>query len=95
MAGVVLLSRSIRPWESMHGNARTFSEQVTASIKYDSSCVMSDVVFRAAPPIGGYSCICLSSYESNSLKDQLTPTFNLFTSPNALRATITLSVYQF
>ena len=47
MAGVILLSRSIRPFESMRGNARTFSEQVLCICKhycvYDSRCGMSDV----------------------------------------------------
>ena len=57
MAGVVLLSWSIRPCESMHGNARTFSEQVIASIIYDSRGGMSDVAFRTAPPIGEPSCL--------------------------------------
>ena len=57
MAGVVLLLRSIRPCESMHGNARTFSEQVIASIIDDSRCGMSDVAFRTTPPIGGPSCL--------------------------------------
>ena len=56
MAGVVLLSRSTRPCESMHGHARTFSEQAIASIIDDSRCGMSDIAFRAAPPIGGLSC---------------------------------------
>ena len=56
MAGVVLFLRSIRPCESMHANVRTFSEQVIASIIYDSRCGMSDVAFRTAPPIGGPSC---------------------------------------
>ena len=37
----------------MHGHARTFSEQVKASIIYDNRCGMSDVAFRTAPPIGG------------------------------------------
>ena len=46
MAGVVLLSRSIRPCESMHRNVRTFSQKVIASIVYDSRCGMSDVAFR-------------------------------------------------
>ena len=57
MAGVVLLSRSIRPRESMHGHARTFSEQLIASITHDSRCGMSDVAFRSAPPIGGLFCL--------------------------------------
>ena len=51
MAGVVLLSQSIRPCES--GNARTFSQKV---IVYDSRCGMSNAAFRTAPPIGGPSC---------------------------------------
>ena len=33
----------------MHGHARTFSEQVKASIIDDSHCWMSDVAFRTAP----------------------------------------------
>ena len=32
------------------------SEQVMESIIYDSRCWMSDLAFRAAPPIGGPSC---------------------------------------
>ena len=56
MAGVMLLSRSIRPCESMHGNAQTFSQKVITSIVYDSRCWMSDVAFRTTPPIGGPSC---------------------------------------
>ena len=59
MAGVVLLSRSIRPCES--GNARTFSQKVIASIVYDSRCGMSDVAFCTAPPLGGASCETLFS----------------------------------
>ena len=53
MAISILLSRSIRQCESMHGNARTFSEQVKASIIYDGRSGMSVVTFRIAPPIGG------------------------------------------
>ena len=56
MAGVILLSRSSRPCESMHGHARTFSEQVITSIIDDSRCGMSDLAFRTAPPIGGPPC---------------------------------------
>ena len=52
MDGVVLLLRSIRPCASMHGNALTFSEQVIASIIYDSRCGTSDVAFCTAPPFG-------------------------------------------
>ena len=48
MAGVVLLSRSTRPCVSMHGHAWKFSEQMIASIIYDSRCEMSDVAFRTA-----------------------------------------------
>ena len=44
------------PCESMHGNARTFSEQVMASIINGSRCGRSDVAFRIAPPNGGPSC---------------------------------------
>ena len=57
MAGLVLLLRSIRPCESMHGNARKFLEQVSTSIIYDSRCGMRDVTFRTAPPIGWPSCL--------------------------------------
>ena len=57
MAGVVLLARSTRPCEAMHGHAWTFSEQVIASIIYDRSCGMSDIAFRIASPIGGLSCL--------------------------------------
>ena len=57
MAGVLLLSRSIRPCESMPGNARMFSEQVVASIICDSHCGMTDVAFRTALPNGGPSCL--------------------------------------
>ena len=56
MAGVVLLSRSTRPCESMHGHAQTFSEQVIESIIDDSRCGMSGVAFRTAQPIDGLSC---------------------------------------
>ena len=35
----------------MHGNARTFSEQVIPIITYESHFGMSDVAFRTAPPI--------------------------------------------
>ena len=56
MAGVILLSRSTRQCESINGNARTFSEQVIASITFDSRCGMSDVAFRTPLPIGGPSC---------------------------------------
>ena len=59
MAGVVLLSRSTRPYESMHGNAWTFSEQVVACIIYDSRCGMSYAAFRTAPQIDGPSCFFL------------------------------------
>ena len=55
MAGVVLLSRSSRPCESVHGHAWTFSEQMIASIIDDSRCRMSDNAFRTVPPIGGLS----------------------------------------
>ena len=33
------------------------SEQVIASIIYDSRCGMNYVAFRTAPPIGGLSCL--------------------------------------
>ena len=49
MAGVVLLSRSSRPRQLMHGNAWTFSEQSIASITDDSRRGMSDVAVRTAP----------------------------------------------
>ena len=65
MAGVALLSRSTRPCESMHGHARTFSEHVIASIIDDSRCMMSDVAFRTAPPIGGFLAVFAASPVSN------------------------------
>ena len=43
----------------MHGNARTFSEQLIAGNIYDGRCDMTDVAFRTASPIGGPSCFCL------------------------------------
>ena len=55
MAGVILLSRSTRPCEWMHGNAWTFLEQVIANIIFNNRCGMSDVAFRTAPPICGLS----------------------------------------
>ena len=58
MAGVLLLSRSTRPCELMHGHARTFSEQVIASIIDDCRGGLSDAAFRTAQPIGGLSCFC-------------------------------------
>ena len=58
MTGVVL-SRSTRPCESMHGHGWTFSEQVIAIIIDDSHFVMSDVAFRTAPPIGGLYCFLM------------------------------------
>ena len=61
MAGVVLLSRSTSPCESMHGHSWTFSELVIASIIEDSRCGISDVAFHTAPRIGGLSCL-LSLY---------------------------------
>ena len=61
MAGVVLLSRSICPRESMHSKSRTFSQKVIVSIVYDSRRGMSDVAFRIAPPIGGPSCFSTDS----------------------------------
>ena len=45
----------------MRVDALTFSEQVIASVKYDSGCGMSDVAFRTASPIGGSSCHLLCS----------------------------------
>ena len=54
-----MLSRSIRPCESMHGHAQTFSEEVIASIIYDSRSGMSDVAFRTT---GGCSCIDILSW---------------------------------
>ena len=57
MAGVILLSLSTRPCESMHGHALTLSEQVIACITEDSRSGMNDVAFRTAPPIGELSCI--------------------------------------
>ena len=61
----MLLSRSIRPCESKHGNARTFAEQVIASIIIDCRCRMSGVACRTAPPIGGPSCFYFfACYES-------------------------------
>ena len=68
MAGVVLLSRSIRPCESKHVNTRTFSEQVIARILYDSRCGMSDVAFCTAPPFGGPSCIIISQCDFITMK---------------------------
>ena len=56
MAGVVLLSRSTRPCDSMHGHAWSFSEQVIASVIDDSRCGMSDVAFRTVQPVDGLSC---------------------------------------
>ena len=53
----VLLSRSTRLCESMHGHASTTAEQVIASIIDDSRCGISDVAFCTAPPIGGLSCL--------------------------------------
>ena len=45
--------------------ARTFSEQVIASILVgDSRCGMSDVEFRTGPPIGGLSCFYNYSYSA-------------------------------
>ena len=41
---------------AVNSNARTFLEQVIASIICNSRCRMSDVAFRTAPPIGGHSC---------------------------------------
>ena len=42
---------------AVNGNAWTFSEEVIASIIYDSRCWMSDVAFRTTPPIGLPSCL--------------------------------------
>ena len=42
--------------QSIQGNAGTFSEQVIASIIFDSRCGMSGIVFRTAPRTGGPSC---------------------------------------
>ena len=38
MAGVMLLSRSTCPCESMHGHVRTFSEQVITSVQLKAVC---------------------------------------------------------
>ena len=46
----------------MHGHALTFFEQMIASIIYDSRCVVSDVAFRTAPPIGVPSCFLQRCY---------------------------------
>ena len=51
----------------MRVDARTFSEQVIASIIYDSSCVMSDVAYRTAPPIGGLLAIHCQGNDEVSL----------------------------
>ena len=40
--------------ESIHGNARTFSEPVIASIIEGSRCGMSDVAFRIAHQLLGF-----------------------------------------
>ena len=49
--------------QSIQGNAGTFSEQVIASIIYDSRCGMSDVAFCTAPPTGGPSCFFFVALE--------------------------------
>ena len=63
MPGVILLSQSPHPGESMHGHARTFSEQVIASIIDNSRCGISDVAFHTAPPIGGLSCLLCNTFD--------------------------------
>ena len=68
MAVVELLSRSVRPCESTHAPARTFSQKVISNIIYYSRCGMSDVAFCTAPPIGGPSCVKSTSIADGSLK---------------------------
>ena len=52
---VAAVNRSIRPCESMHGNARTFLEQVIASIIGDSRCGMSADAFRSRIALSCYN----------------------------------------
>ena len=52
----------------MHGNTRTFSEQVIPRIIYDSRCGISNVAFRTAPSIGGPSCV--SSHKLDDIRGE-------------------------
>ena len=69
MSGVVLLSQSTRPCQSMHGNAWTTSEQVIASIIYNILYGMSDVAFRNASPIGGPTCYMTVEHYSPNISE--------------------------
>ena len=46
-----------------------FSEQVIASIIYDSRCGMSDAAFRTAPPIGEPSCLNFGNCQPEVISD--------------------------
>ena len=55
----------------MHGHAWIFSEQVKANITDDSRCGVSDVAFRTAPPIGGFSFLPVILHMSRQTTDDV------------------------
>ena len=68
MAGVVLLSWSIRPCESMNGNAQTFSEQVTASIIYDSQSLWDEWRHVSHCPTNWWAFLLINSTNSQNVR---------------------------